>query len=55
MEKKYTNEELEDAVCDFWSRFSALRADGESGYVATSIAFDEFKEKLGWRYDEDKS
>ena len=54
MEKKYTNLELEEAVNSFWDKFTDLYdMDKESAWAAISVAFDEFKEKLGWRYDGD--
>ena len=58
MKKKYTNAELEDAVDKFWETFSDALANGMTEYGATSIAFDDFKEKLGWKWgegDEDNS
>jgi len=50
MKKKYTNAELEDAVEEFWDTYCNLKADGMKGYGATSVAFDAFKEKLGWKW-----
>lgn len=52
MEKKYTNIELKDAVDRFWDHYHELRREGVTEYASTSIAFDEFKEKLGWGYHE---
>lgn len=50
MEKKYKNDELEEDVNKFWSEYQDLVGKGGSEYAAVSIAFDNFIEKIGWKF-----
>lgn len=52
MEKKYTTDELSEAVDKFWEERAIYLNDGMSEYAATSIAYDDFIEKLGWEFQE---